>query len=124
MHIKTPGCVCTRFHIVDWELFGIGDPNWDVGSLLGSLYYFRLHRNQFEPELAELQTDAWVQVFLQTYSQLAGHLFDLDKTFLYASWWLVWRARINLMQSTIATQLEVACIYLASILANGAYGID
>ena len=27
------------FYIVDWELFGVGDSNWDCGSLIGSIYF-------------------------------------------------------------------------------------
>jgi hypothetical protein len=102
-----------RLHLVDWELCGIGDPNWDLGALIGSFYYCFLLTNDQSP-LAMTGPGDWTRSFLREYTAMAPQCFDELKCFSYAAAWLVMKTQINIAVNLRPSKLDVRAIYVAA----------
>lgn len=101
--------------VVDWELFGVGDPAWDLGAFVGGLYYSQLN----EPsKLSSKRVSALVGEFLRSYNHhLPLSKDEADKVFAYAAAWVVMKSQVNIALHIRPTKLDVRAIALAASLA-------
>ncbi len=101
-------------YVIDWELFGVGDPGWDCGSLIGSACHAVLHHAAYseDRELSETFLWEWIKTYLNAYQSYRSEC-DLDRIMGYAAYWLVNRAQIELAQRTFPTETDVKLIRFA-----------
>lgn len=120
--------------IVDWELCGRGDPGWDCGSLLGSL--FLLWTESLAPggmqssseEEARRRLYGGIRAFWRAYERQRrrhdGIDFkpeaELEIAFRWAGYWLLQRVAIILPVRRSLTALDVTALHVAaSLLIDG-----
>lgn len=100
-----------KISVVDWELSGLGDPHWDVGTMVGSLYYASLIDNKSPPT-------NWINVFINSYSEASKEYISLEKIFAYAAAWLVFKTQVNVAFSTRPSKLDVRAVYIAASMVE------
>ena len=89
-----------RYILTDWELSGIGDPLWDIGSLVGSLAWASL---SFERPLA----GSWISTFLRDYANATSRDVDFQRIFRWAGNWILQRTLALPPPRTGLSQLQL-----------------
>jgi Phosphotransferase enzyme family len=79
-----PGVHPHCYILTDWELSGIGDPLWDIGSLVGSLIWASLN-------LKKAWAREWTTEFLRGYSSATSQDVDIDRVLAWAGYWVLQR---------------------------------
>ena len=107
------------FRVVDWEAFGIGDPDWDCAALIGSLYYLWVVHcfSSDEPgQLSERDVTRHVAAFLAGYEERAGTALDQTRILAWAGYWITHKVIGRLMPSSPLSAHDLAAMHLAEQL--------
>lgn len=106
--------------VVDWELSGIGDSNWDCGSFIGSLYLTWLtgcfrSAEPFEGTWQHGLTD-YVKEFLAAYREHYHAETDTAVIFGWAGYWIINKILNGLHPTQSVSRFELAGMHLAQQL--------
>lgn len=116
--------------LVDWELAGLGDPSWDCGSFVGSLYHQAVERLELGIATDAYQRDGaqitgTVIAFWDRYAAVRADQgwpvdsHELDRMLAWAGFWMIQRIALLLpMRRTVDAQDVAALHVAASLLAH------
>lgn len=106
--------------VVDWELFGIGDSNWDCGSLIGSIYLTWLKRNYLKDKNFHKNDQqifkTYVKEFFQAYVTHYKGNVDTGLIFGWAGYWIIQKTLEALPPHKNLSRFELASMHLAQQL--------